>query len=250
MDHKSKIACVIPARLLSSRFPRKVLALLEGKPLLQWTWEAAMSTGLFCDVWIAVDAQEVYDVARGFGAQCLMTSALHPNGTQRLIEVQQRGVCQADVWVNWQADEPFLTVAVLEDLLQSCQEEGVDVWTLKTPLAESQKADPNICKVVCDVRGHALYFSRSSIPYVRDQGSCDQLPCYRHVGLYAYKTSALEKMRHLPSCSLEEAEMLEQLRFLYYGLKIRVHLTQEDSLGIDLPEHLVLAQKRCSVKSG
>ena len=117
-----------------------------------------------------------------------------------------------------------------------------DVWTLKTPISKEAAEDPNICKVVCDHDGFALYFSRSLIPHYRDPK--EDLHIFKHVGLYAYTEDALEKISVLPSCVIEEAEMLEQLRFLYYGLKIQVHETKEDSVGIDLPEHISIAEEQ------
>lgn len=239
MIHGKKIICVIPARLQSTRFPKKILALLAGKPLIQWTWEAASKVSFFDEVVIAVDSEEVAKIVAAFGGKWVMTSSACQNGTERLAEVERTGLFQADVWVNWQADEPFLKTKIMADLLQSCGEEGEDLWTLKTELAEERAHDPSLCKVVTDCYGFALYFSRSLIPFRRDKvvGKV-----FRHIGLYAYSRAALAKIATLTPCDLEQSEMLEQLRFLFHGLKIRVHETKEDSLGIDLPEHLILAE--------
>ncbi|MBM3197746.1 MAG: hypothetical protein FJZ58_00635 [Chlamydiae bacterium] len=128
----------------------------------------------------------------------------------------------------------------MEDLLQTCQDSTVDIWTLKTPLSEDRAGDPNICKVVCSQEGKALYFSRSPIPFSREGGKGRRF--FKHIGLYAYANHALQTMPSLSPCMLEEAEMLEQLRFLFHGLHVQVHETQEETLGIDLPEHLTEAE--------
>lgn len=237
-----KIVCVIPARLRSSRFPRKMLAMLSGKPLIQRAWEGAVKIPFFDEVVLAIDSEEVANVVDSFGGRYIMTSPECANGTARLVEIQSRGLLKGDVWVNWQGDEPFLSLQVISDLLQSCETSEADVWTLKTLLEEESKiSDPNFCKVVSDKTGRALYFSRSPIPYVRDEGKLVKV--FRHVGLYAYSDAALKKISFMDSCEIEEAEMLEQLRFLFYGLNVQVHETKEDSIGIDTPEHLAFAEE-------
>lgn len=235
-----KVVCVIPARLCSTRFPRKVLASLMGKPLVQWAWEGALKVPCFDEVVVAVDSEEVAEKVTSFGGRYFMTSESCENATERLIEIQKRGLLHGDIWVNWQSDEPFLSDISIADLLQSADHDHADVWTLKSPIEASAALDPNICKVVCDHEGFALYFSRSVIPYSRDD--LENKSIFKHVGLYAYTKESLEKISTLSSCDIEEKEMLEQLRFLFYGLKIQVHETKEDSVGIDLPEHLFAAE--------
>lgn len=235
----TKIACIIPARLNSTRFPRKILAKLKGQPLLQWVWEAAQKVSLFDTVAIAVDAQETADVVRDFGGSYFFTSPNCPSGTDRLIEVMEQGDVTADIWVNWQGDEPFINAAMIQDLLQNTEKS--DIWTLcKKIEKEEQIKSPHVVKVVRDAQGYALYFSRSQIPYIRD--SHVKPLFYKHIGLYAYTQAALKQIKTLKPCYLEEAEQLEQLRFLYNGLSIRVHETQFEALGIDLPEHLAQAE--------
>ena len=242
MIGKKKIVCVIPARLHSVRFPKKLLALLSGKPLIKWAWEGAMSIPFFDEVVIAVDSEELAFAVEGFGGKYHRTSVECQNGTARLVELQQRGLLEGDIWVNWQGDEPFLSKQVLIDLLQSCEEEQTDVWTLKERIFEKEKIqDPTICKVVCDAQGRALYFSRSPIPYARNY--LGEVPFFRHIGLYAYSSLAIKKISSMPACPLELAESLEQLRFLFHGLKIQVHETKETTIGIDLQEHLILAEE-------
>jgi 3-deoxy-manno-octulosonate cytidylyltransferase (CMP-KDO synthetase) len=242
MIGKKKIVCVIPARLASTRFPQKILALLSGKPLLQWAWEGALSVPFFDEVVIAIDSHKTAQVVESFGGRWVMTSLDCLRGTDRLIEVLKQGDVKGDIWVNWQADEPFLSARALQDLLQTCETSEAGIWTLKTKFYDREKiADPNFCKVVCDAKGHALYFSRSPIPYVREKQESEVV--FRHVGLYAYSEEALRKISTMAPCPIEEAESLEQLRFLFYGLAIQVHETEEESFGIDLPEHLSLAEQ-------
>jgi 3-deoxy-manno-octulosonate cytidylyltransferase (CMP-KDO synthetase) len=233
-----KIACVIPARLQSSRFPRKILAKLGGRPLLQWAWEAALATNLFHDVAIAVDAVETADVVKGFGGKCFMTAIDCPSGTLRLAELLLRRKVLGDIFVCWQADEPFLHRDILKDLLQST-DDASDVWTLKKKLKNPNDVlSPHIPKVVTDIDGYALYFSRSPIPFHRDT---EEVAYYKHIGIYAYTKATLLKLAKNPTCPLAEAEQLEQLNFLYRGLKVRVHETAFEGFGIDIPEHLEAA---------
>ncbi|HEY2811542.1 MAG TPA: 3-deoxy-manno-octulosonate cytidylyltransferase [Rhabdochlamydiaceae bacterium] len=239
-----KIACIIPARLQSTRFPRKMLSTLRGKPLLQWVWEQAKGVRAFDHVAFAVDAQETADLIASFGGVSYMTPVECTSGTDRLVEVMRQKHLDADIWVNWQGDEPFISEQMIETLLQTCAHADSDIWTLKKKIVRTEEAlSPHIAKVVCDYRGFALFFSRSIIPFYRDvplsEGNCD---FYKHVGLYAFSKEALHKIALLPYCAIEGAEQLEQLRFLYHNLRIQVHETQEDVFGIDLPEHLARAE--------
>jgi len=232
-----KIACIIPARLKSSRFPRKILAPLAGKPLIQHVWEAANETSLFDSVTVAVDADETAEMVKSFGGSFLMTRPECPSGTYRLSEVVRAHDIGADLVVCWQGDEPLIHRAMINDLLQSVGKDAADVWTLKKKITDP--SSPHIAKVVTDQSGYALYFSRSPIPYFRD----DQEKVYfKHIGIYAYRTETLRKISELPVSPLEIAEQLEQLTFLYHGLKIRVHETSHEVVGIDIPEHLAHAE--------
>ena len=237
-----KIICVIPARLESTRFPRKILATLEGKPLLEWVWRAAVKTKRFDEVLFAIDAPQTARAIQKFGGKSLMTSQDCESGTDRLIEVVRSGRMAGDVWVNWQADEPFVTTEMIDELLQSVLvgDDSADVWTLKKQIKHEQALDSNIVKVVCDKYDRALYFSRSMIPFYRETPELDQV-FYKHVGLYAYTTSALRKISRMSSSKLELAEKLEQLRFLQNGLSIRVNTTKTDVVGIDTPQDLAKA---------
>ncbi|MCB1084790.1 MAG: 3-deoxy-manno-octulosonate cytidylyltransferase [Chlamydiia bacterium] len=234
-----KVLCVIPARLDSSRFPKKVLSLLGEKPMLQWVWEGATSVPLFDEVLFAIDNPETARLINSFGGKYCMTSSDCPSGTDRLIELMKTGKASGDLWVNWQGDEPFIHQEMIDALLQDA-EGDFDIWTLKKQITdEFEIEDPNIVKVVSDRRGKALYFSRSPIPYDRD--GLENVTYYKHIGIYAYTKQALEKVAEMAPSELEVAERLEQLRFLENGLRIQVHETAHESIGIDVPEDLARA---------
>lgn len=241
-----KIVCVIPARLESSRFKHKMLKSLNGKPLLQWVWEAAINTKLFSDVVFAIDSKEVEDVINRFNGKSIMTSKSCASGTDRLVELFTQKKIEGDIWVNWQGDEPFIHKEMVENLLQTCGSDRADIWTLKKKTSSQEEINnPNIAKIVSDHEGYVLYFSRSPIPFYRDPSPDNDKIYFKHIGIYAYTQEALKKISNLPtSVYLEEAEKLEQLRFLYFGLKVRAHETFHDVFGIDLPEHLIEAEKR------
>lgn len=233
MFGSKSVVCVIPARLGSTRFPRKMLALLGGKPLVQWAYEGAKRCPFFDEVVVAVDSDELKSAVEGFGGKALMTAFSCQNGTERLVELQQNGSLKGDIWVNWQGDEPFIGSNMIETLLQSCNNDDEEIWTLKYHIEDSEKIQsPHVVKVVCDEAGRALYFSRCPIPH-------NGKKFFKHVGLYAYSDRALQKISSLTPCPLEEAEKLEQLRFLYNGLSIQVHETSQEIIGIDTPEQLL-----------
>ncbi len=235
------IACLIPARLKSTRFPRKMLESLCGKPLLQWVWEAASQVPFFNSVSFAIDAPETAALIESFGGTYHMTSPECRSGTMRLAKLHSTGKIQADIWVNWQGDEPFIHTAMIKELLQST-DDGNDIWTLKKKITSPEEiSSPHFAKVVTDSRGCALYFSRSAIPYHRDITPTED-SFFKHIGIYAFSSDALAKISKMESSFLEEAEQLEQLTFLYHGLRLRVHETTHDVFGIDLPEHLSRAE--------
>lgn len=214
--------CVIPARLASTRFPKKILAELQGKSLLQWTYEAAKKCP-FDEIIIAVDAKETLDLVESFGAKAILTCEKCPSGTMRLVELVERDLIQGDIFINWQADEPLITRDMIEELLVG----PGDIWTLKKKIyGKEQILDPNNVKVVADRNGYALYFSRCPIPH---NGSS----FYKHLGIYAFTREALQKIAHFPPSLLEKAEHLEQLRFLENGMKIRVNSTNGEAIGVD-----------------
>lgn len=237
-----KIVCVIPARLASSRFPKKVLAMLGEKPMLQWIWEGATSAEMFNDIAFAIDDHETARLIDSFGGKYHLTSQDCLSGTDRLIELQQKEVMEGDIWVNWQGDEPFIHREMIGNLLQTIDQD-YDIWSLRKEIEnEEEVEDPNIVKVVTDCRDRALYFSRSPIPYDRD--ALEDIIYYKHIGIYAYTNDALKELSTFSPSALELAEGLEQLRFLENGLSIQVHETAHETLGIDVPEDLARAMVR------
>ncbi|MEM8727384.1 MAG: 3-deoxy-manno-octulosonate cytidylyltransferase [Chlamydiota bacterium] len=239
-----KTVCIIPARLGSSRFPKKVLAVLGQKPLLQWVWEGAISSETFDEIAFAIDDHQTARLIESFEGKYYMTCPECLSGTDRLIELQRRGAVAGDLWVNWQGDEPFIHKEMIETLLQSV-DQGFDIWSLRKKIEdEVEIEDPNIVKVVTDHDDRALYFSRAPVPYNR--GGREGIAYYKHIGIYAYTSDALKEMSTFIPSRLELAEGLEQLRFLENGLGIQVHETPYETVGIDVPEDLTRASDRIS----
>ena len=242
-----KITCVIPARLQSTRLPNKILRDLAGKPLMQRVWEQAKSCPRFDQVVLAIDSIEAKRVAEQIQANYIMTDPSCPSGTHRMIELVQSANLSSDIWVNWQADEPFICDEMIENLLQGIDEnETVGIWTLKKTLAPGEWTNPNVVKVITDVKGHAIFFSRLPIPFYRDQTEVTSPLAAKHVGIYAYSDEALKTIAVLPPSQLAAAEMLEQLAYLEYGLPIRVFSTERESHGIDTEQDFQLALTKIS----
>lgn len=219
---------VIPARFASTRLPGKPLLDIAGKPMIQHVWQRAKESNAE-QVLIATDDQRIADVARGFGAEVVMTHADHPSGTDRLQEVAvQQGWSDDVAVVNVQGDEPLIPAAVINqvaDVLISHSRAGMA--TLCEAISDVQQfRDPNVVKVVCNEAGEALYFSRASIAWPRDaiieEGVVDKCWGYRHIGIYAYRAGFLHRYVNWPPCMLEQTEKLEQLRALYKGAVIQV----------------------------
>lgn len=239
---------VIPARLGSTRLPRKVLRELGGKPVVRWVWEAAQQAGAE-EVLIATDAPEVREICEAFGAQVRMTDAAHQSGTDRINEVARAaGWARETIVVNVQGDEPLMPPVLVRQAAQLLADDAeAHIATLCHGLHDAADfANPNVVKVVTDRRGYALYFSRASIPWKRD-GSTREAPrlpeglAHRHIGLYAYRVGALAEFSSLPPAPLEECEALEQLRALYHGFRIKLGVTdQPPPRGVDTEEDLAL----------
>lgn len=201
MFTEKKIVCIIPARLQSSRFPKKILKYIAGKPILQWVWEAATKTTLFGDITFAIDSIETANLIDTFGGKYIMTSQNCKTGTDRLIEVVKSGEIDGDIFVNWQADEPFVDGEMIATLLQSRHKDNADMWTLKKRIIKAEDINsPNIAKVICDAHGYAMYFSRAPIPFYRD--TTDEKIYYKHIGIFAYKKETLLKIATLQQLSL------------------------------------------------
>lgn len=243
MFTKASITCVIPARLNSTRLTEKVLRPLGGISLLERVWHAANNVPFFSRVIIAVDDPRTAAAVEAFGGTYVNTSVDCINGTHRLIEVMRQQTEPTDIWVNWQADEPFIKAPMIADLLSAATVTAApQVWTLCTPLTDSTKLhDPNTVKVIRSRTNHALYFSRAAIPYQKTTPA--HLVVLKHIGLYAYNTAALERIATLPSCPIAEAENLEQLQFLTAGIPILVSPTHQMSHGIDTLQDLLVAEQ-------
>lgn len=239
-----KVVVCIPARYESSRFPGKVLARDTGKYLVQHTYEQACRAQCPAEIIIAADDRRVMDAAQGFGAHCVLTSPDHQSGTDRIAEAVQ-GI-DADIIVNLQGDEPEIDPShidrVAEILIESQKAEGrgqkAPMATLGSPLASPEQiANPNIVKVITDLTGRAIYFSRSVIPYDRDARGLGPAGSYlRHIGMYAYRRDFLLTITELPQSPLERMEKLEQLRVIENGYSILVGRIEHISDGIDTPE--------------
>jgi len=228
-----KAVAVIPARLASTRLPRKMLRLVAGKTLIGRVYEAVRSAPQFSDVIIATDSDEILSLCQREGWHAQMTSGSHRSGTERVHEIS--GSIAADVYINVQGDEPMVRREQLATLLELMTPPEVQVGTLKTPAAAIDISNPSAVKVVTEMTGRALYFSRATIPHDRDQTH----PRYfKHLGLYAYRKAALDRFVTLPESFLERSERLEQLRFLENGIAIHVGETPYDSIGVDTEEDL------------
>jgi 3-deoxy-manno-octulosonate cytidylyltransferase (CMP-KDO synthetase) len=228
-----KAIAVIPARLASTRLPRKMLREIAGKPLLGVVYEAVRSSPLLADVLVATDAEEIMRLCRENSWKAQMTSPAHRSGTERVHEISQREA--ADVYVNVQGDEPLTRPEHIAALLKVMENPAALVGTLMTPAAAVDIPNPNAVKVVTDLGGRALYFSRATIPFDRDG---TRPPYFKHLGVYAYRKPALDRFVELPESSLEKSERLEQLRFLENGIPIFVGETPHDSVGVDTEDDL------------
>jgi 3-deoxy-manno-octulosonate cytidylyltransferase (CMP-KDO synthetase) len=228
-----KAIAVIPARLASTRLPRKMLREIAGRPLVGVVYEAVRSSPLLADVIVATDSDEILRVCREHGWKAEMTSAFLRSGTERVHEVSRR--IAADVYINVQGDEPLTRAEHIATLLRVMENPAAQVGTLMTPAAKLDIPNPNAVKVVTDLHGRALYFSRATIPFDRD-GTRPRY--FKHLGLYAYRKAALDRFVSLPESSLEISERLEQLRFLENGIAIYVGETPHDTVGVDTEEDL------------
>ena len=206
---------------------------IAGKPLLGWVYDAVLSSPLLADVIIATDSDEIMAVCQKRGWKALMTSSSHRSGTERVQEIS--GQIQSDVYINVQGDEPLTRPEHIATLLEVMKNPIVQIGTLMTPMADADIPNPSAVKVVTDLSGCALYFSRATIPFDRD-GTRPRY--YKHLGFYAYRKAVLDRFVSLPESSLEKTERLEQLRFLQNGIPISVRETPYDTVGVDTEEDL------------
>ncbi len=220
---------IIPARLASTRLPRKILREIAGRPMLAHVYDAARACANLQDVIVATDSEEIATVCRQNGWHYRLTSPEHRSGTDRVHEVAQ--TVEADVYVNVQGDEPLARREHLDTLVELMQREDVQVGTLKTSCATEDVNNPNAVKVVTALDGRALYFSRATVPFDRDRTGAVRY--YKHLGFYAYRKAALSAFCTWPESDLERNERLEQLRFLDHGVPIHVAETPYDTVGVD-----------------
>ncbi|MCK5013726.1 MAG: 3-deoxy-manno-octulosonate cytidylyltransferase [Candidatus Omnitrophica bacterium] len=239
-----KIIGVIPARWASTRFEGKVLALINGKPMIQHVWERSKKSELLNDLIIACDDDRVIVVAEQFGAKTVLTSKDHASGTDRIAEAIES--IDGDIIVNIQGDEPLIDHAVVDALAATLVEDpSCSMGTaIKVVTTKKELKDPNVVKVVVDGEMNALYFSRSVIPYNRDDE--DEVIYYKHLGIYSYRRDFLLSYKSLPKSHLEKCEQLEQLRALEFGYKIKTVVTDIETIGVDTQEDLARVEKLLS----
>lgn len=237
-----RILTIIPARYASTRFPGKPLALIQGRPMILHVVERALR--LTPDVVVATDDERIRSVVVQQGYEAIMTSGVHTSGTSRCLEAYERLGRDADVLINLQGDEPFISEAHIRLLIDAFDDPSVEISTLAQPFPKEATnedlANPNAVKVVRATSGRALYFSRSVIPYLRgvEEPWASKHEYLKHIGLYAFRTSLLKRLQSLPPSPLEQGESLEQLRWLSAGLQIQVQLTDEATIGVDTPGDL------------
>ena len=249
-----KFIGIIPARYASSRFPGKPLARLGGKLVIERVVEQV--SAVLEEVYVATDDERIRQAVEAFGGKVVMTRNDHQSGTDRICEALDKLYPQSspqpstflhDVVINIQGDEPFIQRSQLEAVMRCFDDDTTQIATLGKPFESMEAAkSPNSPKIVVDNRGYAMYFSRSVIPFVRGKAQEEWLTCYpflKHIGLYAYRTEVLREVTRLPQSSLELAESLEQLRWLQNGYRIKVGMTDVETVGIDTPEDLERAEQ-------
>lgn len=231
-----KVIAVIPARFASTRFPGKVLADIDGRPMIEHVFRRAVAASTVSETIVATDDLRIATAVIAFGGKVRLTRADHPSATDRLAEVAS--TLQCDIVVNVQGDEPLIDPRAIDEAVAPFSDPTVSMTTLYHRIEDpADLANPNVVKVVLDRAGYALYFSRAPIPHARDpRGGWP--PLYRHVGLYAYRRTALMVLASLDQTPLERAESLEQLRALEHGIRIKAVETKYDSIGVDTPEDL------------
>lgn len=240
-----KFIAIIPARYASTRFPGKPLAVLGGKTVIQRVYEQAIS--ILPEAYVATDDDRIFQAVESFGGRAVMTRTDHKSGTDRIEEAAEKIGTDADVIINIQGDEPFVQASQILTLQHLFDAKETQIGTLGKRFDSMDAVmNPNSPKIVCDRRGFALYFSRNVIPYLRGRDVQDWLehfPYLKHLGIYAYRREVLREVTTLPQSPLEMAESLEQLRWLENGYRIRVGLTDEETVGIDTPDDLRRAEE-------
>ena len=224
-------AIVIPARMGSTRFPGKPLVDLCGKPMIQWVYERALAAGVTDQVLVATPDDEIIEACRSFGAPAMKTRLDHPTGTDRIAEVAEK--CIADVYINVQGDEPLIDIETIRSVFQPFSDDSVRMASVYAVCPETEYENPSVVKVVTDLKGNALYFSRWALPFPRNPRTA---PLKKHIGIYAYTRDVLLKYPSWSQTPLELSESLEQLRFLENGIGIRMVEGQGSIVSVDTPE--------------
>jgi 3-deoxy-manno-octulosonate cytidylyltransferase (CMP-KDO synthetase) len=247
MKKSNKYIAIIPARYASTRFPGKPLALLGGKPIIQWVYTRVV--GVFDETIVATDDERIMKCVEDFGGRSILTSVDHHSGTDRCEEAYIKSHSNCDIIVNVQGDEPFIHPEQLEAIKTCFDDPETEIATLVKPFTKndgiSALKNPNSPKVVLDKNNHAIYFSRSVIPYLRnipEEKWLDNHIFYKHIGLYAYRADILRKITKMEQTPLELCESLEQLRWIENGIAIKVAQTNQGTIGIDTPEDLEHAE--------
>lgn len=240
-----KFISIIPARYASTRFPGKPLALLCGKSVIQRVYEKV--SDIIEETWVATDDERIFNAVKDFGGKAVMTRNDHKSGTDRIEEAIEKIGGDFDVVINVQGDEPFIQASQIKTVCDCFDDPSTEIATLGKPFGNDMDAvsNPNSPKIVVDKRGYAMYFSRSIIPFVRGKDEKEwpfSYPFLKHIGLYAYRRNVLKEVTQLPQGELEKAESLEQLRWLENGYRIKVGLTDVETVGIDTPEDLARAE--------
>jgi 3-deoxy-manno-octulosonate cytidylyltransferase (CMP-KDO synthetase) len=239
-----KFIGIIPARYASTRFPGKPLAMIKGKTMIQRVYE--QSKEALPEVYVATDDKRIEEKVKSFGGNVVMTSSVHRSGTDRIREASEKimelSSDRHDVIVNIQGDEPFIRPEQIRELMQCFDEEHTEIATLIKPIKKSEALfNPNLPKVIKDKYDHAIYFSRTTIPYIRNKDTSEWLgsfPYHKHLGIYAYRTEILKEITSIEPSSLEMAESLEQNRWIENGYKIKTAITEHENYPIDTPEDL------------
>jgi 3-deoxy-manno-octulosonate cytidylyltransferase (CMP-KDO synthetase) len=247
---KLRFIGIIPARYASTRFPAKPLAMLGGKTVIQRVYEQVSS--VLDNVCVATDDDRIREAVEAFGGRVVMTSPDHKSGTDRICEAYNKLYpstdkdTSTDIIINIQGDEPFIQPSQIKTVMECFNDSHTQIATLGKPFTDIEALkNPNSPKIVVDNYGYAMYFSRSVIPFIRGKEESEWIGSYpflKHIGLYAYRSDVLKEVTKLPQSSLELAESLEQLRWLQNGYRIKVGLTDVETIGIDTPEDLEKAE--------
>lgn len=240
MNNK-KVIVIIPARYGSTRFPGKPLFVICGKPMIQWTYEKAINAPNISTVIVATDDQRIFDCVNSFGGKVIMTSPDHPSGTDRIAEAIEG--LEADLIINVQGDEPTIPSEIIGELAEEMLKTGAEMGTVAVPISRDSEdfSNPNIVKVVKGSDNYALYFSRASIPYLREGG--ETTSPFKHWGIYAYTPELVKSFITWTESPLEKCEKLEQLRALEQGVKILVITAEHDTVGVDTPNDAKKVEK-------